>query len=46
MAYMIEITENEKNSLKFDNQHNEFIWLTKEELLNHELVHENTKNYF
>ena len=39
MAYMIEITENE-NSLKFDNQHNEFIWLTKEELLNHELVHE------
>ena len=40
------LTEDEKNSLKFDNQHNEFIWLTKGELLNHKLVHDNTKNYF
>tara|TARA_B110000908_G_scaffold164253_1_gene211997 strand:+ start:381 stop:836 length:456 start_codon:yes stop_codon:yes gene_type:complete len=46
MAYIIEITEDEKNSLKFDNQHNEFIWLKKGELLNHKLVHNNTKNYF
>ena len=46
LAYIVEITSDEKNNIISDNQHNEFIWLSKHELLHNSSVHINSKKYF
>ena len=44
LGYTITIPANQK--LSHDNQHAEFKWWTKKELLNNATVHDNTQAYF
>ena len=44
--YIININENNIDNNIFKSQHDDMIWLTKDELLNHTNVHKYTKNFF
>ena len=44
--YYYKLDNSEYNRLNLDDQHSETIWLSREDLLTHNNVHENTKRYF
>lgn len=46
ISYTKTLTNEEYNNLDISDQHNEIIWLTKEELLSNENVHEMCKTLF
>ena len=48
-SYLLTLNENEIHLLNMDkllSQHNDIIWLSKNEIINNENVHQYTKNYF
>lgn len=46
MSYKYSINMYEYNNLNILNQHNEIIWMSKDEILKNNQVHNYTKNYF
>ena len=46
LSYYYKLDEVEYAQLNLDDQHSETIWLSKEDLMTHNNVHENTKKYF
>jgi colanic acid biosynthesis protein WcaH len=46
LCYKYTLNKNEYQKINLDSQHNETKWMLINELLNHQMVHTNTKNYF
>ena len=46
LSYKYQLNKNEFNSLDLSKQHNQIIWLDKNNLLQNNSVHQNTKEYF
>lgn len=46
LCYKYELNEKEYNKINIDQQHDNILWLPKEEIMIHDLIHINTKNYF
>jgi colanic acid biosynthesis protein WcaH len=46
VTLVYEVILSEETQVEHDEQHSEFFWMTKEEILHHEKVHINTKSYF
>tara|TARA_B100000900_G_C20437157_1_gene657465 strand:- start:488 stop:937 length:450 start_codon:yes stop_codon:yes gene_type:complete len=46
LSYKYELNINEFNLLNLTKQHNDVLWLSKNDLLENYLVHQYTKNYF
>ena len=46
LCYKYELNEKEYKSINIDQQHDDILWLTQDEILKHDLTHINTKNYF
>ena len=46
LCYKYNLSDDEFKNINIDQQHDNVLWLSKDEILKNDLVHLNTKNYF